>query len=436
VTPSAADPDAAALIAARPALRMHVRDGLLLEDAPLAAIAAEHGTPTWVYGAGTLRARARLLTQAFPGIAVHYALKANDHLAVLAVLRCESLGADIVSAGEMMRAVKAGFPAARTVFSGVGKTRQDLERALASRLGQINVESAEELQLVSDVGRAEGVRVPVALRVNPDVDAGTHDKISTGRKGDKFGIPLQDIPSLYEHAARLPGIDLRGLAVHIGSQVLALAPYRAAYGKLAALVRALRAQGLGVHTVDCGGGLAVPYRNETVPLPEAWAATITNAFAGLDLALSIEPGRWIAAPAGILLTRVIRTRRHGMVRPLHIVDAAMNDLARPAMYGAWHGVVPVSPIALQAAPEAADMAGPVCESGDFLAHDRLIPPLEDDSLVAILDVGAYGAVMSSSYNARPAAAQVMVDAGTAALIRPRQAVEDLWRTELVPNRGS
>jgi diaminopimelate decarboxylase len=436
VTPSASDPDAAALIAARPALRMHARDGLMFEDVPLAAIAATHGTPTWVYGAGTLRARARRLRQAFPGMAVHYALKANDHLAVLAVLRGEGLGADIVSSGEMMRAEKAGFAAARTVFSGVGKTRQDIERAVSHGLGQINVESAEELRLVAAVGQAEGVRIPVALRVNPDVDAGTHDKISTGRKGDKFGIPLPDILPLYEQAARLPGIDLRGLAVHIGSQIFDLAPYRAAYGKLAALIGNLRARGLAVHAMDCGGGLAVPYRNEPAPLSEAWAATITRAFAGLDLALSIEPGRWIAAPAGILLTRVIRTRRHGMGRPLHIVDAAMNDLARPAMYGAWHGVVPVSPVALHGAPEAADIAGPVCESSDFLARNRMLPPLEDDSLVAILDVGAYGAVMSSSYNARPAAAQVMVDAGSAVLIRPRQSMEDLWHGELVPDVGN
>jgi diaminopimelate decarboxylase len=436
VTQSEADPDAAALIAARPALRMHARDGLLFEDVPLAAIAATYGTPTWVYGAGTLRARARRLLQAFPGVAVHYAVKANDHLAVLAVLRGEGLGADIVSLGEMMRAEKAGFAAARTVFSGVGKTHRDIERALSRGLGQINVESAEELRLVASVGHAEGVPIPVALRVNPDVDAGTHDKISTGRKGDKFGIPLHDIFSLYEHAAGLPGIDLRGLAVHIGSQIFDLAPYRAAYGKLAALVGDLRARGLAVHAMDCGGGLAVPYRNEPAPLPEAWAATITRAFAGLDLGLSIEPGRWIAAPAGLLLTRIIRTRRHGMGRPLHIVDAAMNDLARPAMYGAWHGVVPVSPIVLHGAPEAADMAGPVCESSDFLARNRMLPPLEDDSLVAILDVGAYGAVMSSSYNARPAAAQVMVDGGSADLIRPRQSMEDLWHRELVPGVGT
>ncbi len=428
------DPDAAALIAARPALRMDARDGLLSEDFPLAEIARAHGTPTWVYGTGTLRARARQLVRAFPGVAIHYALKANDHLAVLDVLRDEGLGADIVSHGEMLRALHTGFSPARIVFSGVGKTGDELSLAAAKGIGQINVESAEELAALSGIGAQVGRRLPVALRVNPEVDAGTHDKISTGRRGDKFGIPIADIPALYAHASGLAGVDLRGLAVHIGSQIFALAPYAAAYRKLASLIRALRAQGHAVHTMDCGGGLAVPHRGEPAPLPEAWAATVLQSFAGLDLALSIEPGRWIAAPAGLLLARVIRSRRAGMVRPLHILDAAMNDLMRPAMYGAWHGVVPVSPVAFHAPPEVADIAGPVCESSDFLARNRLLPPLEDKALVAILDVGAYGAVMSSSYNARPAAAQVMVRDGVATLIRPRGTAEELWQGEIVPER--
>jgi diaminopimelate decarboxylase len=222
------------------------------------------------------------------------------------------------------------------------------------------------------------------------------------------------------------------LAVHIGSQIFATAPYAAAYAKLADLVRGLRAAGLAVQAVDCGGGLGVAYRSESAPLPQAWAATISQAFAGLDVALSIEPGRWIAAPAGVLLARVVRSRRAGMARPLHIIDAAMNDLARPAMYGAWHGVVPASPLRLHAAPEYADIAGPVCESGDFLARHRLLPPLEATDLVAILDVGAYGAVMSSTYNARPTAAQVMVRDASWAVIRPRAALEELWQNEVVP----
>ncbi len=426
------DPTAADLIAARPALRMDAHAGLLFEGVPLAEIARAHGTPTWVYGTATLRDRARALAAVFAGVAIHYAVKANDHLAVLAVLAAEGIGADVVSQGELLRALRAGFPPRRVVFSGVGKTEEELRLARAKNIGQVNVESAEELDMLARIAAGASERIRVALRVNPEVDAGTHEKISTGRKGDKFGIPIADIPALYAHAAGLPGIDLRGLAVHIGSQVFAAAPFDATYRKLASLVRTLRAHGLQVHSVDCGGGLGVPYRNEPTALPHAWAAAAKNAFGGLELALAVEPGRWIAAQAGILLTRIIRTRRAGMPRPLHIIDAAMNDLARPAIYGAWHGVVPVDPTALHAPAEVADIAGPVCESSDFLARHRLLPPLKTSSLVAILDAGAYGAVMSSTYNARPLAAQVMLRDGAATLIRPRGTLDDLWRDEILP----
>jgi diaminopimelate decarboxylase len=426
------DPTALELLAARPFLKMDAQAGLLFEGVPLAGVAAAHGTPTWVYGADTFRHRAARLQAAFPGVGVHYALKANDHLAVLRLLARQGLGADIVSEGELLRALEAGFAPGRIVFSGVGKSADALRLALRHRVGQINVESAEELDMLAALA-ADGPPVRVALRVNPEVDAGTHDKISTGRKGDKFGIPIGDIPALYARAATFAGISVSGLAVHIGSQVFTSAPYATTYAKLAELVGRLRGVGLPVHAIDCGGGLGVAYRNEPAPLPEAWAATIQGAFAGLDVALSIEPGRWIAAPAGLLLARVIRTRRAGMPRPLHIIDAAMNDLARPAMYGAWHGVLPVSPVGLHAPTEAADVAGPVCESSDFLARHRVLPPLEAGDLVAILDAGAYGAVMSSTYNARPQAAQVMVHGGRFSLIRPRAALEDLWRDEVLPD---
>jgi diaminopimelate decarboxylase len=427
------DPTPPELLTARPALHMDVHAGLLFENVPLIDIARAHATPTWVYGAGTIKIRYRRLTTAFPATKIHYAVKANDHLAVLTILAREGAGADVVSAGELLRALKAGIPPGRIVFSGVGKTKDELALALQHRIGTINVESAEELAVLSTLAAGADTTAPVALRVNPEVDANTHEKISTGRKGDKFGIPIADIPALYADAAKLPGIDMQGLAVHIGSQIFGLAPYQAAYTKLAALVRELRARNLPIRTLDCGGGLAVPYRNEPAPLPEAWAAAITRAFAGLNLTTTIEPGRWIAAPAGILLTRIIRSRRtKNMARPLHIIDAAMNDLARPAMYGAWHGVLPLSPTALHAPLEEADFAGPVCESSDFLARHRATPPLHEGDLVAILDVGAYGAVMSSSYNARPHAAQIMVHDGMASLIRPRQAVADLWSDEIVP----
>jgi diaminopimelate decarboxylase len=395
-------------------------------------IARTFGTPVWVYGAATLQARVHMLQRAFAGVAIHYALKANDHLAVLQILSRQGLGADIVSGGEMLRARRGGFTPGKIVFSGVGKSAAELSAAIRENLGQINVESAEELATLSGIAAQAGVRAPVALRVNPEVDAQTHEKISTGRRGDKFGIPIGDIPNLYAHAANLPGIDLRGLAVHIGSQIFAMAPYRDAYEKIARLIRELRDAGLKVHSMDCGGGLAVPYRNEPAPLPQAWAATVRTSFGNMGLDLAIEPGRWIAAPAAILLSRIIRTRREGMVRPLHIIDAAMNDLARPAMYDSWHGIVPVSPVALHQPAEPADIAGPVCESSDFLARDRPMPRLGEGELVAILDAGAYGAVMSSTYNARPAAAQVLLHAGMATLIRPRGRAEDLWRDEIIP----
>jgi len=426
------DPTPLELLTARPALRMDAQAGLLFENVPLIHIARAHATPTWVYGAGSLKTRYRRLKTAFPGTKIHYAVKANDHLAILTILAREGAGADVVSEGELLRALKAGIPPDRIVFSGVGKTEDELALALHHHIGTINVESAEELATLSAIAAATQTTAPVALRVNPEVDAGTHEKISTGRKGDKFGIPIADIPALYAAAAKLPFIEMRGLAVHIGSQIFALAPYHAAYQKLASLVHELRAQNLPVHTIDCGGGLAVPYRNEPTPLPEAWATAISQAFAGLNLTITIEPGRWIAAPSGILLTRIIRSRTKNMARPLHIIDAAMNDFARPAMYGAWHGVLPLSPIALHVPLEEADFAGPVCESSDFLARHRATPPLHEGDLVAILDVGAYGAVMSSSYNARPHAAQIMVHDGKASLIRPRQAVADLWSDETVP----
>ena len=426
------EPSAPELIAARPSLRVHAVGGLLFDGVPLAAIARQHGTPCWVYSADTLRRRAAVLAGAMPGVAIHYAVKANDHLAVLGVLAALGLGADVVSGGELSRALRAGIPAGRIVFSGVGKTRTELAQAVAHGIAQINVESAEELHALSGIAQAARTTVRVALRVNPDVDAGTHARISTGRAGDKFGIPLADAAALYQEAAALPGISLTGLAVHIGSQICGAAPFAAAYARMAGLVVALRARGLPVETMDCGGGLGIRYAGQPACLPQAWAATIRAAFARLELRLSIEPGRWLVGPAGVLLAAVVRTRRAGMARPIVILDAAMNDLARPALYDAWHGIVPVSPAGLAAAPERADIAGPVCESTDFFARARSLAPLSDDAVVAILDTGAYGSVMSSTYNARPLAAAVMIDGrlpGGLALIRARGSVADLWAGE-------
>jgi diaminopimelate decarboxylase len=421
-------------------LRAHAHDGLLFEGVPLAAIAAAHGTPCWVYGAETIRRRFRRLRAAMPDVSIHYAVKANDHLAVLSLLAAEGAGADVVSAGEFFRAREAGIAPAKIVFSGVGKTEAEFVAALDAGIAQVNVESAEELRELSALAASRGAVARVALRVNPDVDAGTHDKIATGRAGDKFGIPASLIEPLYAEAANLPGIRPVGLAVHIGSQILGVAAFAAAYRKLAELVRTLRAKNLPVGMVDCGGGLGIPYQDEPEILPEAWAGALLGAFAGLDLRLAVEPGRWLVGPAGLLLASVIRTKREGMDRPIVILDAAMNDLARPAMYGAWHGIIPVAGSSLDSPCEIADIAGPVCESADIFGRARKIPRLDRNAVVAILDVGAYGAVMSSTYNARLFAPQIMVDGGAAetaliTTIRARQTYLRLWEAERLPERA-
>ena len=412
-------------------------DGLLFDGVPLAAVARMAGTPCWVISADTLRRRYRDLSRAMPEMAIHYAVKANDHLAVLDVLARAGAGADVVSGGELRRAVRAGIPGGRIVFSGVGKTRDELAMALVHGVAQINVESAEELLALACVAGQLGRTAPVALRVNPDIDAGTHEKISTGRAEDKFGIPVADVVPLYEAASRMPGVKAVGLAVHIGSQVFRMSAFGAAYRCLAELVVALRGRGLAVETVDCGGGLGISYAGEPACPPQAWAATIRGALGGLGLRLSVEPGRWLAGPAGVLLARVVRTRRAGRARPTLILDAAMNDLARPSLYGAWHGIVPVGARDLVADPVLTDIAGPVCESADVFARARSLPELADGAIVAIMDTGAYGAVMSSTYNARPLAAQVLIDGtlpGGTALIRAAQTAEDLWVGEIVPER--
>jgi diaminopimelate decarboxylase len=428
------DPSIADLVADRPALSMHAYDGLLLEGVPLAQIAQEIGTPTWVMSAGTLRARLAALQDAFAPLRahVHYAVKANDHLAVLGLMREGGAGADVVSQGELLRARAAGIAAGKIVFSGVGKTPADLAAAVTADIAQINVESAEELVMLSEVASGLGRIARVALRINPDIDAGTHAKITTGRADNKFGIALEDIPALYARATSLPGVTPVGLALHIGSQIAAMAPYRAAYARTADMVRGLRALGLPVQTLDCGGGLGIRYRDEPAGAAEAFAGAVAQAFGDLDLQLMIEPGRWLAGPSGLLLASVVLTKTTGGHRFL-VLDAAMNDLVRPALYEAWHGIIPLSPIAARAPIASVDVVGPVCETGDTFARDRALPDLAPASFVAILDTGAYGSVMSSTYNARPLAAQVMVDGSRWAVIRPRQTHAALWAHERVPD---
>jgi diaminopimelate decarboxylase len=429
------DPSVPDLIALRPWLKHNAMDGLMLDDVPLAAIADAVGTPTWVYSAATMRSRYQALIGAMSDAGldmhVHYAVKANDSRAVLSLFAGEGAGADVVSGGELLKALRAGIPASRIVYSGVGKSAQELRLALEQDIGQINVESAEELAMLSGIARALGRTARVALRVNPDVDAGTNDKIATGRATDKFGIPYDDAVVLYAHAASLPGVQPVGLATHIGSQILSLAPYRDAYGRIAGLVVALREHGHKVETVDCGGGLGIPYRNEPAPSPAGLAAAMKGAFHNLDVRLAMEPGRWLVGPAGLLLASVVLVKRTPS-EPFVVLDAAMNDLVRPAMYDAWHGIVPVSAIDAVAPTSPATIVGPVCESGDTFARSRSLPPLAPGALVAILDAGAYGAVMSSTYNARPLAAEVWVDQASWSVIRDRQPVEDLWQRERLP----
>ncbi len=430
------DPTLAELIAARPHLAMDAHDGLLMDGVPLHAVAMAAGTPTWVLSATAIRTRLDALRAALDGAglqaAIHYAVKANDHLAVLNLVRQAGAGADIVSGGELMRARAAGIAGEHIVFSGVGKAEWELRLALESGVGQINVESAEEMAMLSALAHGMGRTAAVVLRVNPDVDAGTHAKITTGRADNKFGIAYAEAPALYAHAATLPGIQPVGLALHIGSQILTTRPYHAAYSRAADLIRGLRAAGHAVEVVDCGGGLGIGYRNEPAATPAALAGAIRSAFGNLGLRVAIEPGRWVVGSAGVLLAAVLLGKRTGERRFL-VLDAAMNDLLRPAMYEAWHGIVPVGPAAAVAPLSPADVVGPVCETGDTFARARMLPELAPHALVAILDAGAYGSVMSSTYNARPLAAEVMVDAGRWSTIRPRQPLEAMWANEQVPD---
>jgi diaminopimelate decarboxylase len=427
-----ADPGVAELIAARPHLSMHAMDGLVLEGVPLNAIADALGTPAWVYGAGTMRSRLAQLRTALADLSVqiHYAIKANDHLAVLAIFRAAGAGADVVSAGEFFRARRAGIPAHAIVFSGVGKARAEIELALAEGVGQINAESAAELAMISGVATGLGRTAPVALRINPDVDAGTHAKITTGKAENKFGIPYADAVRLYAHAASLPGVAPVGIALHIGSQILSFSPYRAAYARAAELVRDLRAAGQKITRVDCGGGLGIGYRDLPGADPAAFAGALRTAFAGLDVELMVEPGRWLVGPAGVLLASIVLTKAD---ERFLVIDAAMNDLVRPAMYDAWHAIVPLDAARAAGPVRAVDVVGPVCESGDTFARGRRLPALAAGDRVAILDAGAYGAVMSSTYNARPLAPIALVDGSRWAIIRPRQTLAEMWNAECIPD---
>lgn len=428
-------PAALNLDALHPAFRY--RNGVLhVENVPVTRIADAAGTPCYIYSTEAIRSNYRAYRDALANVNVGicYAVKANSNQAVIATLAEEGAGADVVSVGEMKRALAAGIPAHRIVFSGVGKTEDELKAAISAGIHQINVESESELDLVSAVAESLGSQAPVALRVNPDVDAKTHAKISTGLRENKFGIDIARAMDVWRHAALLPGVDLKGLAVHIGSQLLDLSPFRNAYERLAACVIELRRAGFSVQRLDLGGGIGVQYAAQRPASLDEYAAIVQETLGDLDCGLTIEPGRSLVANAGILLSRVIRVK-NGSDRRFLIVDAAMNDLVRPAMYDAWHEILPArvegNPVDLPLSP--VDVVGPICETGDTFARQRSLPPLGEGDLMLFCSAGAYGAVMASSYNSRPPAAEVLVREGEFAIVRPRQSVEDLIRAEPLPS---
>lgn len=412
------------------------KDGALYaEDVPLSRIAAEVGTPVYVYSAATLTRHFKLFQQALDWTEhlVCFAVKSNSNLAVLKLLGDLGAGMDIVSAGEYARARAAGVPSERIVFSGVGKTAAEMRMVLEGGIRQFNVESEPELELLSQVASSLGVVAPIAVRVNPDVDAKTHEKIATGKSENKFGIPIAKAREVYARAAALPGIEVVGIDMHIGSQLTDLKPFRQAYAKMAELTRVLRADGHAIRRLDMGGGLGIPYRrdNNAPPLPIEYGQVIRDAVGDLGCEIEIEPGRNISGNAGILLSSVIYLKE-GEGRDFLILDAAMNDLIRPAMYSAHHDIVPVVEQAPGVAVAPFDVVGPVCETGDTFEKAVELPKLAAGDLVALRSAGAYGAVMASEYNSRPLVPEVLVSGDQFAVIRPRPTLEEMLGRDTIP----
>lgn len=414
-----------------PAHAFPMRQGALhAEEVPLADLAARFGTPLYVYSHAALVGAFRRLREAFAPLdpLVAYAVKANPALAVIRTFAREGAGADVVSGGELLRALNAGVPADRIVFSGVGKREDELALAVERGIASVNVEVKGELELLSRLARARGREVPLSFRVNPDVDAGSHDYISVGRRVNKFGLPLEEVPALWRRAASLPGLRPRGVDCHIGSQLLALEPVGAALDRVVGLVRRLRAEGHAVESVDVGGGLGVRYVDEQPPTPEAWAQAVRERIEPLGVELVLEPGRVLTANAGLLLTRVLY-RKESRGKRFLIVDAAMNDLPRPALYGARHAVLAARE---GAATIEGDLVGPVCETGDFLARERPLPDVGPGELLAVLSAGAYCRSMASNYNSRPRGAEVLVRGAEAHLVTARETLEQLAAGEALP----
>ena len=404
-----------------------VYDASAVEGVPLERVAREVGTPCFVYSRAAIEHAWLEYDRALAGIAheVCYAVKANSNLAVIDVLGRLGAGFDIVSGGELERVLAAQVPASRIVFSGVGKGDAEMAAALEAGVGCFNIESAQELDRIAAIAAAAGKRAPVSLRVNPDIDARTHPYITTGLRENKFGIPIDEAPGLYARTAAIPSLDVRGIDCHLGSQLATLDPFLGALDRMLALVDSLARDGIHLAHINVGGGLGIRYRDETPPAPAALAGAIVERLASRNLVLVLEPGRSIVGNAGVLLTRVEYLKHNGEKR-FAVVDAAMNDLLRPALYDAWHDIVAVNPH--EGVPEPYEIVGPVCESGDFLARARQLV-LEPGDLLAVQSAGAYAFVMSSNYNSRPRAAEVMVDGDRYHVVRQRERVRDLFAAE-------
>lgn len=403
------------------------------EEVPLRVLAERYGTPLYVYSHNTILRHIKAYEKAFRGFPhiVCFALKANSNVAVLRILASEGAGADIVSGGELYRALKAGMPASKTVYAGVGKTEEEIRAALKAKILMFNVESEEELMEINRVAGLMRARAPIALRVNPDIDPETHPYISTGLRKHKFGIPIEEALEYYRLAAGLDNVEVRGVHKHIGSQITKVAPFVDALRSVLALVDEVNRQGVDIRYLNIGGGLGIPYSDEKPPRPQDLARSLLPLVKGRKMTLIMEPGRSITGNAGILLTRTLYLKK-GPEKEFVIVDAGMNDLMRPTLYDAYHETLPV--VRRKRKKVLADVVGPICESGDFLARERMLESVNRGDLLAVMSAGAYGFSMSSNYNSRPRAAEVLVRGKEHFLIRRRETYQDLIRTETLPSK--
>ncbi len=414
----------------------HYKQGVLCaEGVPIPDIAAAVGTPFYCYSAATLTRHFQLFDEALAGLdhLVCFAMKSNSNLAVLKLMGNLGAGIDVVSLGEYLKARAAGIAGERIVFSGIGKTREEMRAALEGGIRQFNVESEPEMEVLDDVALSLGKIAPITIRINPDVDARTHAKIATGKAENKFGIPITRARAAYAHAAKLPGLDVVGIDVHIGSQLCDLEPFETAYSKVADLTRQLRADGHDIRRLDLGGGLGIPYErsNTAPPLPMEYGEVIRRTVGDLGCEIEIEPGRLISGNAGIMVSKVIYVKS-GQEREFVILDSAMNDLLRPAMYDAHHDIIPVAEPAPGIENTTYDIVGPVCETGDTFARERAMVPLKSGDLVAFRSAGAYGAVMASEYNSRPLIPEVLVSGDQFAVIRARPTFDEMINRDTIP----